>query len=175
MPLGGLLTIGLITAGTQIYAAHKQASAAKDAAKQQEVATDKAIALRQPYVDTGTKAFTTLGSLMGLGGSPAGGGGGSGAPPPTQFGTQGVQGMPNGTIVDHSSPQMAGGGGAAMENPAQLANNPNASSYPGYTPHQDMTPGGTRLMRAPDGSTKSVPVEQIGFWTQQGATVVNNG
>ena len=59
MPFGGLLTVGLISAGAGLASSAIQSHQASKAVTAQTDATDKAIALRQPYVDTGTKAATT--------------------------------------------------------------------------------------------------------------------
>ena len=83
MPFGGLLTVGIISAGAQIYGAHKASSAANKAADQQVAATDKGLALQQqiyneqkagmqPYAQFGQQALGSLGSLMGFAPLPAG-------------------------------------------------------------------------------------------------------
>ena len=68
--------------------------------------------------------------------------------------------------------QAPGGGGLLNGTPGQVATNPNASSYPSYTPHS--SPVSMVTLRAPDGSgTKQVPADQVSYWTQKGATVVS--
>lgn len=162
-----------ISAGTQAYAAHKASGAAKDAAKTQVEASDKALDLQrdmynqnradqEPYRNVGSQAITTLGSLMGLPSGPVGGTSkamtlGGLTEGPGHFGTDG-----------RYVPPMAPTVGQAMPRPG--AQNP----YAGLPPHPDFVTdparartassfatgqAGQRMVtvQAPDGETRQVP------------------
>lgn len=85
MPFAGLLTVGIISAGAQIYGAHKAASASKDAAKQQVASAEQAkaelapihqqnVARMDPYAALGGGALGKLGALSGIAPVPMSGG-----------------------------------------------------------------------------------------------------
>ena len=176
--LGSIPVVGPIVGG--IIQGAEESKTAKNAANQQVAATDKAIALRQPFVDTGTQAFQTLGALMGLGG-----GGGqaqtqSALPAAPQNGltrdSSANYPMKMGAISDPSvlggnAAQAPGGGGALMGTPGQVATQQAASSYPSYGPKSSPIPQVT--MKAPDGTTQAVPADQIDYWVKKGASVVS--
>jgi hypothetical protein len=178
--LGSIPVVGPIVGG--IIQGAEESKTAKNAANQQVAATNQAIGLLKPYSDTGTKAFNTLGSLMGLGTS---GGGGTMPAVQSSLGTTGQVTGPStnypstmGAISDPSvlggnSAQAPGGGGALMGTPGQVAASQAASSYPSYGPKGSPVPQVT--MKAPDGSTNQVPADQVSYWTQKGATVIGNG
>lgn len=180
MPFGGLLTVGLISAGAGIASSAIQSHQASKAVKSQTEATDKAIALRQPYVDTGTQAFTTLGKLMGLGG-----GGGqaqtqSALPGPMNQTTgpsasylkmKDMGAISDPSVLGGNAAQAPGGGGALMGTPGQVATNQAASSYPSYTPHT--SPVSMVSVRAPNGSVYSVPGDQVPEALKNGGQVIN--
>jgi hypothetical protein len=183
MPTGvgtALLISAAIGAGTSAVEAGIQSKQTSKAVKAQTDASTQAQNQLKPFQQTGTQAFQTLGSLMGLGG-----GGGGGAAPAVQssLGATGQVTGPStnypskmGAISDPSvlggnSAQAPGGGGALMGTPGQVAASQAASSYPGYGPKTSPIPQVT--MKAPDGSTNQVPADQVSYWTQKGATVVS--
>jgi len=176
-----IVTSALISAAATAAAQHAQSKAAQKAVDAQTGATDQAIQQLKPFQNTGTQAFTTLGQLMGL---PSGGGGqaapqmGLPSAPPTGQVTGPSTNYPSkmGAISDPSvlggnSAQAPGGGGALMGTPGQVATSQSSSSYPSYTPKTSPVPQVT--MKAPDGSTQSVPADQVSYWTQKGAQVVS--
>lgn len=174
-----LLTSALIGAGASAVEGAVQSKQTSKAVNAQTDATDKAIANLKPFQDTGTKAFTTLGALMGLGGGnsaqaqtqsalPGNGLTGPAAPP----------GFKAGAISDPNAnggnaAQAPGGGGLLNGTPGQVATSQSASSYPSYTPHSSPIP--TVTMQGPDGSTQAVPADHVSYWVQKGATVVGHG
>ena len=175
--LGSIPVVGPIVGG--IIQGAEESKTAKNAAKQQVAATDKAIGLLKPYADTGGQAFQTLGSLMGLGKS---GGGGT---MPTTMSSLGNTGQVTGpstnypsemgaisdpSVLGGNSAQAPGGGGALMGTPGQVATSQAASSYPGYGPKTSPVPMVT--VTSPDGKeTQQVPADQSDYWRQKGATI----
>jgi hypothetical protein len=182
--LGSIPVVGPIVGG--IIQGAEESKTAKNAANQQVAATNQAIGLLKPYSDTGTKAFNTLGSLMGLGTS---GGGGTMPAVQSSLGTTGQVTGPSasylsannmGAISDPSKQPDAsyGANGQFVGNlsQSQRAQDPmSASSYGSGTPQMHgsspMIPQVT--MKAPDGSTQAVPADQVSYWRQKGAEVVS--
>jgi hypothetical protein len=167
-----------IAAGGGVAAAKIQSNAANKGLKAQEAATDKAIANLQPYNQMGTEAFQTLGGLMGLGG----GGGAPGGPTNTA-------GAPISPQIQQARAERADPMGAReYGNPIAKGQVGNATyvdqtgsgySPPDYTrsPVGGMAPSavaGTMFqVRAPDGSIRSVPQNQLAAAKANGGTVLN--
>jgi hypothetical protein len=181
MPTGvgtALLISAAIGAGTSAVEAGIQSKQTGKAVKAQTDASTQAQNQLKPFQQTGTQAFQTLGSLMGLGG-----GGGAASAVQSSLGTTGQVTGPStnypskmGAISDPSvlggnSAQAPGGGGALMGTPGQVAASQAASSYPSYGPKGSPVPQVT--MKAPDGSTQAVPADQVSYWTSKGAQVVS--
>lgn len=169
MPFGGLLTVGLITAGigagTSLYENSKAAGAAQDA-------TDKSLALQKqmydttradlsPYSQTGVAALGNLRQLTGL---PA-----NIAPTPSN--------PPPGGIPVSSTP---GGAPGQMQvgtpqNPGPSLRTPQGGLPPmqGQSPAQMQTSSGYVTMRSPTGETQQVDAAHVPFYQQKGATVIS--
>ena len=152
-----------------------QVGKAVDAQKQ---ATDQAIANLEPFQQVGTKAFTTLGELMGLGL----GGGASAAP-----------GQPTDAAISPGQANFAGyspsGGYVGKNVPmGERMSNPNVNVDPaGYTAQQHGASlptsssygnasfaTGAPMMRvkAPNGQIYQVPAEKVAEAQQNGGTVL---
>jgi hypothetical protein len=177
-----LLTSALIGAGTSAAEGAIQSHQTSKAVDAQTAATNQAIANLKPFQDTGTKAFTTLGALMGLGG-----GGGAqaqaGAPASTAntpWGGTVMDDGQRGSITDPNKQPNAAVNGAGQFignlSQSQRAQDPaTTSSYSTPGMHGSSTQVPQITMKAPDGSTNSVPADQVGYWTSKGAKVVGNG
>ncbi len=140
------------TAGSTMYAAHKQSEAAQEAAKLQAKSTSEALGYEkerdvyargteanrygalqsqtQPYRETGVGSNTEMARLLGL---PAP------ADPATQW--------------------------------QHTAQPPTQTGPPSGTPAPAM--GAMVMMQAPDGTTKNVPASEESHWTQRGAKRVS--
>lgn len=178
MPTGvgtALLISAAIGAGTSVAEGAIQSHQQSKAVDAEQKATNQAIAGLKPFQDTGTAAFQTLGSLMGL---PSGGAAAASTPKlATTFGVTGPTappGMQGGAITGPGGPansaQAAGGGYLGMT-PGQAATVQTATSYPGYQPKTSPVP--TVTMRGPDGSVAQIPADQVPVWQQKGAVVVH--
>lgn len=179
--------IALVAVGAQLYGAHKAAGAAKDAARTQVKAGDKALAVQQQvYQDQQARQA-----------------------PYMQAGLQGLaqaQGYANASV-----PQFAPGQTAQFQRPEPVPFNPAMQPLgQASAPSQAMMPrtgrgmpmpagaaqaqgrgmpmmasgaaqgqaqgpaqgGGDVLMQSPDGEQKRVPSSQVPFWTAKGARVI---
>lgn len=148
------LIIGAASTGAQIYGAHKAAGAAKDAAKIQNDAGQKALDYQQHATDQSLAFLRTnqdranaggpsaprsaLGQLLGLN--------------PTTAGGSTYQPMP---------PTNTGPITGAMPRPTS------PFTMPGQTPQ-----GGMVLMRAPNGMQKRVNAADVEHYKAQGAQVI---
>jgi hypothetical protein len=180
MPTGigtALLISSVVGAGAGVASAAIQSKQQSKAVDAQQNATNQAIANLKPFQDTGTKAFTTLGALMGLGGV-----GGAGTPtqsalpsgvtgPSASYLSMNNMGAISDPRVAPNAAQAGAGGGALLQTPAQAATNQSATSYPSY--HPQSSPVSTVTMRGPDGSTAQIPADQVPMWQQKGAVVVH--
>jgi hypothetical protein len=163
-----------IAAGSQIAAAKMASGAAKEAAKTQVASGEKALDLQremyqqnradfQPYLQGGTQAFNTLSGLMGLGG------GGApqqqptmslGAPSPAKM-------LPDGRIRPEGAETI---GHAVYRGTGQPYQPGNRSGYSAASTPQSSYAMVT--LRAPDGTTKTVPADQAAYYQSKGATLV---
>jgi hypothetical protein len=186
LPFGGLLTVGLISAGVQLYGAHKASSAAKKASEQQVASANQAksdleplyresVNRMQPYADMGLSALGQTRSLMGY---PA---------PPPQTGRD-AQGKPLGPFTGEQGPMnmsdprvqhLAAGGSLADlgSTGATPMGGGGSSSYGGMTPQQmpQVAAGMQQAMlkmRAPDGEVRDVPSHLAAQLEQAGAVRV---
>lgn len=153
MPVGAVVGVGLLSAGTSVAAAKMGSSAAKNAAKTQAASADKAQGFNQqafdyqkqitnPYIQNGQ---TSLANLMAQhwGGQPS------------QYGLPQPQ-APQGGL--HPGGALRGGlGNFAQPQPPQ-------------GPPQG---GGMVNMRGPDGSMRPVPQQLVQKYLSKGASVVN--
>lgn len=173
----GLAVAGLVNAGMQLFGAHKASSAAKDAAKIQSAAADKALGVSRdvydrqmsgmdPYANVGRQSMNVLGRLTSPG-QPytsqlqrqdarqgyTNYGGGQPAPQ-TIGGTTGQR--PRGQAPAQGAAQMPyrGGGGQAAPMP-----------YGGGAPRMV-------LMQAPDGSQRQIPEDQAQSFVARGAQIL---
>ncbi len=189
MPFGGLLTVGLISAGTSIYAAHKQASSAKDAAAQQTASGDKALALQSgiynqtrndlaPYRGAGTAALGSEMSLLGLNPAMMGtlGGGPSavgldGSTANTPWGGMVANDGQRGSITDPSIQPDASQGSTGFignQSQSQRAQNPlTTSSYSTPGQHGSSTNVPMLKFQHSDGTIYQVPADQVADAQQQ--------
>ncbi len=181
MPFGGLLTLGIIGAGTGLASAAIQSHAANSASEKQTEASDKSLALQNqiygntradlsPFVGIGTGA---LGNLRQLAGIPN-------APPPTPVPQMPLQPGstrdPNtGAVVYAPGTTMAAGDPGY--NPTSGSNvglpGPNGPIQPRTAANPNGTGSGYVTMKAPDGSINRVPSQHVSFYTQKGAQVIN--
>jgi len=158
-----------IAAGTQIYGAHKAASAAKKASEQQQAAAHEAIAYAepryqqalqiaqqqaelgraglQPYNAAGTSSMTALTALLGLPAAASGGGmnRATAMPPP-------------GSAGPLQPPYTRPGGGGPPGTPTGAV----------AVPRAGMT-GATVMLRAPTGQVQAVPADHVDFYLARGA------
>lgn len=168
--VGTALAIGLGLAGlatktaTDIYGAKKASSAAKDAAKIQTDAADKA--QRQyddvfsPYLNAGRTATSTLGRLVS-------------APPGARFAapdpTQARQPQPP---PDRAIPRRSMGGGAraGMGGDGSM---PNDGMPPRMLGRMARPAAPEMVMMEADGETRPVPLDQVARFEQAGARRVS--
>lgn len=171
MPTGvgtALLISSAIGAGTSLAEGAIQSHQTSKAVDAQAKAGAQAQAGLKPFQDVGTQAFQTLGGLMGLGG-----GSGGQVSTPTLSGT-GVtrpnsNGQPYGAISD---PSKNGGFAGQVPGTATLgesgsAYNPNAS---GYGPQSSPIPN--VRVKAPDGTIRIVPANQVADAQKNGGQVI---
>lgn len=154
----GLLVGGLISAGTGIGSAVIQSRAAGKAADQQAAAANAATQLQRdifnqqradtmPWLRAGQGSVTTLANLMGI---PMAAGGAN-APPMTPA-------QMTGTTPRQPTPNAQYTGAVARPRPGSLAD-----------VNQMTNSIGMAQLRAPDGSVRYVPEQQVDFFTQKGA------
>ena len=151
------LIMGGIAAGSQIYGAHKAASAAKDAAKTQTQAAKEADArhlqVMSPWIQTGQQAVGRLGELAGLG--PMQGPAPQGGPQTATPRPMGAAELIAGRVAGTAPPKQGGGGmfgairGAAggMRSGAMAPLGAVAGGMPANA-------SGYVTLRGPDGSTR---------------------
>jgi len=158
-----------ISAAAGLGSAAIQSKQVGKAVNAQTAATDKAIEQLKPFQQTGTQAFTTLGSLMGLGG----GGGGAAAP---ALGTKSFDQpyTPAQANFDRYSPT---GGYIGKDIPmSEKMTNPYvAQDASGYTAQQHgASPSAIPMLkvRAPNGNIYQVPAEKAAEVQQNGGTVL---
>jgi len=185
MPFGGLLTVGLISAGAGLAGAAIQSHQQGKAVDAQKEAGDKALALQKdiynqqqaneaPWRNTGASAITTLGGLLGL---PSGGGGSTGQLPTNTLGstfdpaiTPGQANFanysPTGGYIGKNVPMSE-----QMSNPAvrQDASGYTAQQH-GASPSAAMSP--MLRVRAPNGNVYTVPADKAAEAQQNGGTVL---
>lgn len=187
LPIVGPIIQGGIEAVTAKKASDQQVKGGERAMAVQDQVYNDQKRLMQPYYQTGTAAFTTLGSLLGLPSAPAGGGTSqaptapSGLAPNTPWGGTVLDSMKNsGAITDPAiAPDASYGqhgdfiGGQTSQ--AERAAMPTASSYNSaqtYGSAPQATGMDMVTMQAPDGTRQQVPRSQAGHYTQMGAKVV---
>jgi hypothetical protein len=166
----GLLVGGAIVKGvTSAIGAHKQANAAKDAAKMQTDAADKAAGINdsiyKPYVQQASSVRGTLGRLTTPGGGARYAAADPGAPP------QAPPSMGNGARVP--PPGAPRSGPAVPRTLGGMVNKqmPGGMQAPGGPPQQPMPGGGggMALIEAPDGSgVRPVPIDQVDRFVKAG-------
>lgn len=175
---------GSIAAAGGLGAAAIQSHQVGKAVNAQKEATNQAIEQLKPFQQVGTKAFTTLGELMGLG--PGGGAGaapaamGTGMDAPISPGQANFAGYsPTGGYIGKNVPM-----GERMSNPnvnvdaagytAQQhgASMPTASSYGGNQTFGSQTGGGMLRGQTPTGQMVQVPAEKQSEFTQNGGTIL---
>jgi hypothetical protein len=171
MPTGvgtALLISSAIGAGTSIAEGAIQSHQTGKAVKAQEDAAAKAQANLKPFQDVGTQAFQTLGGLMGLGGGQA-----QATPSLPKTGLTGPAAPPGFQAGAISDPSKNGGyaGQVPGTNTLGARGDTMNNTSSGYAPKTSPIP--TVRMRAPDGTEKDVPGDQVGFYTQKGATVIH--
>ncbi len=170
-----LIGAGLSAAGSA-YAAKKQGDAADNATEAQTEAADKALAAEKemfdlgrsdlaPYRNVGQFSMGQLGHLTGM---------------PPDFGTQAVtdatdgvrRAIPRPQPIDQSQPiqrwPSAEQQPTSITNRAQMAT-PQAQALRDLGGTQQTASGYVR-MRAPDGSTKDISPDQVGFYEARGAS-----
>ena len=170
-----------ISAAAGLGSAAIQSHQVSKAVDAQKAATDQAIANLKPFQQVGTKAFTTLGELMGLGP----GGGASAAPgqptdaaiSPGQANFSGFS--PSGGYVGKNVPMaermsnpnvnVDAAGYTAQQHGASL---PTASSYTASAGASSI--GGAPMLRvkAPNGQIYQVPADKVAEAQQNGGTVL---
>ena len=193
MPFGGLLTVGLISAGAGLAGAAIQSHQTGKAVDAQKDASEQALALQKdiynqqvanlsPWRNTGAAAITTLGGLLGL---PGGGGSGqlpaSGTAPamdapisPGQANFAGYspyggyvgKNVTMGERMSNPNATVDAAGYTAQQHGASL---PSASSY--GTPAMQT---GAPMLRGqtPTGQMVQVPAEKAGEFQQNGGTIL---
>lgn len=178
MPFGGLLTMGLIGGGLQLWGAHKQASAAKNAAKQQVASIDQAkaelrpiyegnVARMQPYANIGTQALGGLGALMGYPAQPAAPMPAS--PPPTIGGMTPQQMDVIGRGVTQAVGALRSGGSAPMHTFGAQGSSYGGGNTFGPPQGRGVSFSPTIRLRAPDGEERDIPAQFAERMIAQGA------
>jgi len=159
-----------ISAAAGLGSAAIQSKQVGKAVNAQTAATDKAIEQLKPFQQTGTEAFTTLGSLMGLGG------GGGGAAPALGTKTFDPQITPGQANFSRYSPT---GGYIGKDVPMaeQMTNHNVALDASGYTAQQHGASPGAAMspmlkVRAPNGNIYQVPADKAAEAQQNGGTVL---
>lgn len=184
--MAGMTTTLLIGAGLKfagdIIGNKMQSNAAKKASEQQIAAGDKALGIQRealaPYMNTGGAAMTTLGSLFGLPGAPAGG---DGAAMPTTP----VQGRQRGDapVIGHAVPRTPAephGWGHRLGDAVRTASaeRSTASSFAGGRGPQRPAPAMTetsfvRMFDPRSGEQDDVPSQYVEEFRRRGAWVVS--
>jgi hypothetical protein len=191
MPFGGLLTVAIIGAGTSLYAAHKQSSAAKDAANIQAQSGDKALALQgqiynqtrndlAPYRGAGTAALGSEMSLLGLnpaamgslGGGPSGVGvDGSASTANTPWGGTVLDDGQRGSITNPAiQPDASQGSNGFIGNLSQSQRAQDPSTTSSYsTPGQHGSSTNVPLLKFEhsNGTVYQIPADQVSQAQQQ--------
>ena len=173
MPFGGLLTVGLIAAGSSIASAEINSHQQSKAVKAQENATNQAIGNLKPFQETGTQAYQTLGGLMGLGG-----GGGQASPMTRLPGGPMANDTQKGALTDPNVQPNAAYGGAGQWvgnlTQSQRAQNPSATtSYSTPVQHGSSVQGMPSLrVQGPNGQIYVVPADQASTAQQNGGKVL---
>lgn len=184
IPIVGPIIEGGIEAATAKKAANQQVAGGQRAMDIQNKVYQQQQQLMQPYYETGTNAFTTLGSLLGLPG------GGGGAPMPQMGQTSGSLGgnpfgsLPNDTqqgamtdpAVQPNAAYNQGGDWVGMLSQQQRAAMPQSTtSYSTPQQHGSSVSGAPQIrMKAPSGEEELVPADQVAHYLQQGATVMGS-
>ncbi len=166
MPFGGLLTVGLITAGVGagagIYETNK-------AANTQQNATDQSLALQKqmytqtrqdlsPYASIGTGALSNLRTLAGI------------PQPPPAFNPTAAGPIPMGASYVNPAGQRVAG---LPPSTAQAGSLGAMSGQPAIaSPAASQTGSGFVTVKAPTGETKQVPASESSYWASKGAQVV---
>lgn len=187
----------LVAAGVGMVQNDIKNEGVKKAEKQQLAASNRALAVQQdqfnkvadtqaqlhnqvqqnysPYMQGGSQAFSTLNTLMGLPATPVTGAFTPMAPMTATTNTAGMQ-TPISDMVESSETRAGVSPNASRQRggtPQEQARLTTESGY-GATPRLGMVRGGGLVrMKAPDGSTKMVPAEQVGFFEQRGASVLS--
>jgi hypothetical protein len=193
VPFGGLLTVGLISAGTGLAGAAINAHAAGKAAAQQTASGDKALALQgqiynqtrndlAPYRGAGTAALGSEMSLLGLnpglmgslGGGPSGVGvgGAAGSTANTPWGGTVLDDGQRGSITDPNKQPNAAVNGAGQFignlSQSQRAQDPSTtSSYSTPGMHGSSTNVPLLKFQHSDGTIYQVPADQVSQAQQQ--------
>lgn len=187
----------LIAAGAGMVANDIKNEASKKAEKQQLAASKVALGVQQdqfnqaadtqaqifnetrdsysPYMQGGSQAFSTLNTLMGLPATPVTGKFTPMAPLTATTSTRGME-TPL-SEIDPDSGRASGAPASAMRprgsTPQEQARLTTQSGYGSATPRLGAVRGGGLVrMKAPDGSTRMVPAEQVGFFEARGASVL---
>lgn len=176
VPFIPLIAAG-VGAGGAAYAAHKASSGAQAAADTQAEYGKQALALQEkmyqqtrgdlaPWMTAGQRANSTLSYAMGLGAIPfvePGAGGATKAVPDYS--------RPRGTneIVGYAVPRGTTSGPTGLAAAIRTSVADLAGAVPGAA---TQTASGYVTMRAPDGTTQSVPSQYVNHYTQRGAVQV---
>lgn len=179
-----------VGAVTSIWGAKKKADAAKEAAKTQAASADKAMALERqmyeqnradlsPWYNVGANAITTMGNLSGLGSFPGTSMGGGQAGPLSAM-APGVIGLGNALLARRGIPPtkplapMGLSQDALPPEPTAGSKRETLASLQAGSA-RPMNASGYAMMQAPDGSTQPVPVSQVPWYQQKGATLLEGG
>lgn len=185
--VGAIPYVGpIIQGGIEAATAHKAANQQVEGGQRAMAIQDKVYADQQrllnPYVNTGTAAFTTLGGLLGLPSGPASGG--VAGPMATNLSSQAYGPLPNdtqkGALTDPSVQPDASydtaGNWIGMATQPQRATMATASGYGGSAQQHGSGPNAMTMVRlqAPNGEIETVPADQVSHYTQQGAKVLGS-